>query len=460
MTNTVVRIRAACVLLACVTPALSLAQGVDTVQADTAADRLGLWARTSRANGLVLSSGKTYNRVEGLPVYLGPVFHKGLGAAELNGSVIGIIRSADTFHWDSQNLGHRIDAEMRVGRGRGYGFGVSSYDVMTPVETWQLPDPDAALAAFFGHRDFRDYFNRHGAKATATFHMSARSSFSADWSDERWGSPEARRVFSVFGNGKPWRANPVVDAGRFHIGTLRANVDTRNDDINPSTGWLFVAEYERGSGTIIDPGPTSPLARPNFSPRVAYGRALVDLRRYNRLSPTTWVNARLVLGGWLHGDDLPLERRFSVGGIGTVPGLDFRKFEPGTVDVSQCSDGGQPPAGNPAQCERVALAQLEYRNELRSSLFDFLNARPIRLRGIGFTVQPTVVAFVDAGRGWLVGQPSGTLVYSSRSLPRFGTFRTDVGLGLDLGIIGVYVAKAVSSPKDPANVFLRVRRRF
>ena len=75
-------------------------------------------------------------------------------------------------------------------------------------------------------------------------------------------------------------------------------------------------------------------------------------------------------------------------------------------------------------------------------------------------MQPTVVAFVDAGRGWLVGPPSGTLQYSSRSFPRFGTFRTDVGLGLDLGIFGVYVAKAVSSSKEPANVFLRVRRRF
>jgi hypothetical protein len=45
-------------------------------------------------------------------------------------------------------------------------------------------------------------------------------------------------------------------------------------------------------------------------------------------------------------------------------------------------------------------------------------------------------------------------------MPRFGTFRTDVGLGLDLGIFGVYVAKAVSSSDEPANFFLRVRRRF
>jgi len=447
--------------LACVFALPAYAQVPDTSASDTLPEHYGWWARTSRSSGLILSSGKTYSRVEGLPVMIGPVFHDSVGAAQINASVLGIIRSADDFHWDNQNLGHRAGLDVRVGRGRGYSLGLSSFDVMTAIEPWQLPDPDAGLAAFFGHRDFRDWFNRHGAMATGTFNMSARSSLSFDFSDERWASVDARRVFSVFGNGKSWRANPTVDAGRFHIGTLRANVDTRNNGDNPSTGWLILAEYERGAGEITDFGSTSPLARTPTTPRVSYGRGLVDLRRYNRLSPTTWINGRLVLGGWLHGDDLPLQRRFSVGGVGTVPGFDFRDYDPGSVDVSQCSDGsGPPPPGNPAQCERVALAQLEYRNELHSSLFDFLNARPIRLRGIGFTVQPTVVAFVDAGRGWLVGQPSGTLQYSSRSFPRFGTFRTDVGLGLDLGIVGVYVAKAVSSSKDPANVFLRVHRRF
>jgi hypothetical protein len=75
-------------------------------------------------------------------------------------------------------------------------------------------------------------------------------------------------------------------------------------------------------------------------------------------------------------------------------------------------------------------------------------------------VKPSAVAFVDAGRGWLVGNRDGDLTYSSTSLPGLDTWRTDVGLGLDLGLAGVYVAKAVSDAKEPANFFIRIRGRF
>jgi outer membrane protein assembly factor BamA len=194
---------------------------------------------------------------------------------------------------------------------------------------------------------------------------------------------------------------------------------------------------------------------------IAYGRAFFDVRKYNRISPKTQLNARLVLGGWLHGDPLPLERRFSVGGPGTLPGFDFRRIGIGT-DVGQCAEAGgaAAPPGRPAMCERVALAQLEYRNELHSDLIDMFNRNGIRVRGTEFTVRPSAVAFVDAGRGWLVGSRQGDLRYPSGSLPPVDSYRTDLGLGLDLGVAGIYVAKAVSTPKEPANFFIRIHNRF
>src|SRR5438270_9241276 len=125
MTTTRTINAALAILLGCAVAVPLCAQRVDTVPTDSTAERLGLWARSTRSSGLILSSGKTYNRVEGLPVHIGPVFRDSSGRAAFNLSVLGIIRSADTFHWDAQNLGHTVSAQMRVGRDRGYALGLA-----------------------------------------------------------------------------------------------------------------------------------------------------------------------------------------------------------------------------------------------------------------------------------------------------------------------------------------------
>ncbi|MEO7273279.1 MAG: hypothetical protein ABIX28_15645, partial [Vicinamibacterales bacterium] len=193
-------------------------------------------------------------------------------------------------------------------------------------------------------------------------------------------------------------------------------------------------------------GPTSVAARVGPSPIVHYGRFFLDLRRYNRISPSDQVNMRLVFGGWMNGDELPLQRRLSVGGVGTIPGFDYRRRLPGD-DKAQC---GQFPIlpGNPAQCERMALLQLEYRTRLGERALEPINLGRYRGR---LVLRPTVIAFADAGRGWLVGPRTGNTQYPSGSLPGFSTFMTDIGVGFDVGFAALYVAKAISLAKEPAH---------
>jgi two-component system nitrogen regulation response regulator NtrX len=407
--------------------------------------------------GLKLSSGKTYNRVEGLPILFGPTFKDRIGKADLSIAAFGIIRTAQAFHWDSENLGHRLTADLRFGRRRGIAVGATSFDVVSKVEPWQMSEPDAGLAAFFLKRDYFDYFGRHGARAWVSAFSSEDLSVTAGYSSERWSSRRAREVFALFRGDEAWRMNARMNDGVVHVADLSFNFDTRNSEFHPWAGWFVNASYEHGSGNFETLGTRlDPL---DGIRRLAYGRGFLDVRRYNRISPRRRLNARLVLGGWLHGDPLPLERRFSVGGVGTLPGFDFRRVGIGT-DVGQCSPDSGPLPGRPAECDRVALAQLEYRHELVSELFDIFNRNGIRVRGAQFRVKPSAVAFVDGGRGWLVGKHEGDLRYPSGSLPGLDTWRTDVGVGLDLGIGGLFVAKAVSAPKEPANFFVRIRGRF
>ena len=48
----------------------------------------------------------------------------------------------------------------------------------------------------------------------------------------------------------------------------------------------------------------------------------------------------------------------------------------------------------------------------------------------------------------------------TKPLPTLDTFKVDVGLGLDLGLIGVYVAKSATDSKQSPNFFVRLQQRF
>ena len=439
------------------------AQVQDTAQRDSTFDIRSLWRDRGDRSGFTITSGKAYNRVEGLPIMIGPNFRRDFGRATVRLGVLGILRTAHSAHWDAENLGHSVTVDARVGGARGYSVGAASYDIVSPVERWQLPEPDAGLAAFFLKRDYLDYFGRHGARLYASAFRGEVTTLEMSYGHERWSSRRERDVMTLFRSEEGWRINPAMNDGTVHLFETRVALDSRNAELNPWAGWYLDARYEYGTGRLLPQNgfPFLPLLPPNEppDPRTSYGRAFFDVRKYNRISPNTQLNARLVVGGWLHGDPLPLERRLSVGGIGTLPGFDFRRLELGP-DVGQCAFDGSVIPGRPALCERVALAQLEYRNELHSDLIDMFNRNGIRVRGAPFTVRPSIVAFVDAGRGWLVGDRFGELRYPSGALPPFDTYRTDLGLGLDLGVAGLYVAKAVSSPKEPANFFVRIHNRF
>ena len=245
----------------------------------------------------------------------------------------------------------------------------------------------------------------------------------------------------------------MVDAGRFHLVNVTLRVDTRNDTFNPWAGWYVLADYERGTGVIDVAGPVSLGVRAAPTGPTRYQRASFDLRRYNRVNPTSALNLRVVLGGWVSGDPLPLERRLSIDGPGTVPGFDFRSG--GANDVGTCATAGAP-AGRPAQCERVGLAQLEYRSDLRISVSE----RTSEGRRTRFRADGAWIFFADAGRGWLVNAPGSPLNIGRHDFPSLSSYRTDIGAGLDFDLFGIYMAKALSVPQEPLNVFLRVRHRF
>lgn len=415
--------------------------------------------RTRRARDRAtvrLSSGGTYNRVEGLPVHFGPVVRQrwswGRGTIE----ALGIYRSAADFRWDSDNIGHDARADLAVGERRGLGVGARVYDVVRPVEDWKLSDGENGFASFLLHRDYRDHFDRHGRSAHVRAFVGEQVDLRFSLAHERWGNREDRDPWTLFRDDSRWRPNPLLDEGRFHLASLALRVDTRNDVAHPWAGWYLATDFERGTGHVTSAGVATTLRE--LKPDPTWVRGFLDLRRFNRLAPNTQLNMRLVLGGWLGGDPLPLNRRLSVSGPEALPGFDFRRDALSTTTCSGISPliGGPLAPGTPAECERVALAQLEYRSDLGLDLdlWRHVGSR-MRFRRVG-----QWVLFANSGRGWLVGPRIGEVQYRAAQFPTLSTFRTDLGGGLDLGALGVYVAKSVSDGDEPPNFYVRLRRRF
>jgi hypothetical protein len=424
-----------------------------------------------------LTTDGAYNRVEGLAILLGPQLRLRRGWGRVRAEAYGIMRTADQLAWDSDNIGHDATVEVQRGSGEGIAVGGRLYDLVAPVERWQLRDTEVGLASFFLHRDFRDYYARHGAEGWVRL-FRAPAELTLGYGEERWGSRAVRDPFSLFRDDDPWRASPEMDEGRARLLTARLTLDTRNDVVDPWTGWLVSAEVERGSSGALQLAPTSFGVRDAVAGDVVadarWVRGFLDLRRYNRVSTEGQLNLRLVLGGWLGGDPLPMQRRLSLGGAGTLPGYDFR--DAGTrPDVLACNAPVPPnvdvapgvrfPEGRPAQCERILLAQAEYRGDLRISIGgrDGDDDERPRRRWLPFDVQRLAqwVVFADAGRGWLVtGSAPAPLRLGSGELPPLRSLRADVGAGLDFDYVGVFVAKSTTDGGEPPNVFVRLRHRF
>lgn len=441
-------------------PPLRYTREGDRLVATTSGQRGGdqWWRRFElggkpNSNRLEIASAGAYNRTEGLPVKVGPVLYRDQGWGHLRLNADAIVRTGSSFTTSTPDVGHIVRGEVRVGRRYGVTLTGELFNVASSVEDWHLSDAEAGLAAFLFHRDYRDYYGRHGGRLIAALRATENADLTLSYGDERWQSRPTRNPGTLFNDDLAWRANPVLDAGRMHRAEAQLRIDTRNDEFNPWAGWYVLANLEHSSGLLTDVAPTSPDVRSVFPGRITYTRGFVDVRRYNRLAPNAALNLRGVMGGWMSGDPLPLERRFSVGGPGSVPGFDFRSAL--APDVGTCS-AGVAVAGRPAQCERMALAQLEYRQDMRLSVSNGQGgARQTRLR-----VDGAWVFFADAGRGWLVNAPGHPLQLDRQGLPPLSTYRTDLGAGVDFTYIGLYVTKALSAPQEPMNVFVRLRHRF
>jgi hypothetical protein len=413
----------------------------------------------------LIASGRSYNRVEGLPITLGPVIETA-GSNPLHLRAMAIYRSETGATLDPEQLGYYLRAEQYLGGHRALRVGGTLHSTIEPIEDWQVMNLENSLATFLLHRDLRDHYEREGWSGFVTLDP-PRTPWDVSLSvrAERHGSVAAGSPWTLFRNHEAWRPQPLVGEGRVSLLGLQAGYDTRSSQLDPAHGWYVTASLERTlrsdltrpAAIVAVPLPITdpePVAAENFA---GWTSGVLDIRRYNRLSPEGRLNLRLMLGGSLDGAALPPQRQHALGGEGSLPGYSLFRLSCGArpYDVFRAEVVRQPLRAAPTAfvpgygCDQFALMQAEYRGKL--SLRLGWGGSPwgdSEERGwdLGWAAAPEWVAFVDAGRGWAAGRRNEDLAL-------------DFGFGLLFSRVGVYVATPLAG-EGGLNLFVRLGPRF
>jgi hypothetical protein len=211
-------------------------------------------ARTSFQTGkvrttLLLATGGTYDRIEGLPVVFGPTFElrpSRATAARLD--VRGILRTAPEGARLSSDFGYGARAEFRF---PGGGVAGRVYSDLAPFEDQPLSTAENGWSAFLLQRDYRDWYERTGGGGQAWVQPTASLRIELSLRRDHERSVRAVDPWSLFRNSDRWRRNPLSDDGHYFTTGLQVELDTRNDHEAPTTGWFLRGRFEHSTSDDI-----------------------------------------------------------------------------------------------------------------------------------------------------------------------------------------------------------------
>lgn len=356
------------------------------------------WRRKKTMENFDFGLSIVYNRIEGLDL-------GGTLKFKEEHHKLPTIKLSTSFGFSSKDWKYDLGFSQKVFDKEYLTFGGNIYKLTDTPDEWIMGTSENTLAGIFLNEDFRDYYRREGGLLYISQNIGKENQFKVEYRRDRYFWVDKNTDWSLFGKGKHFRKNfsslpdSVYD---FYVENLEGDMssiigsytfDTRDDKDYPTSGWYNRLEIEKAGG--------------NLGEEFWFSRYLLTIIRYQPLTFRQFLNLRMIYGH--SDDDLPLQKLFFLGGIGTLRGYRFKEFY-----------------GN-----KMFLANVEYVADFHRSGFQG-------------------VVFVDVGKTQL-----------SKDIFDSSPFKTGVGIGIKTGHeFRLDIAKRLDDFEAPLQVTFRVSKMF
>ena len=339
-----------------------------------------------------------YNRVEGPAVFV--ELERPLSRASFLPRVVGGMGYA----FAPERGQYRLEMEQPVLPRHKVTVGAAAFRAFRPFfyQDEALSSEENTASAFFLHRDYWDWYESEGLRGTVGLHPSPFMTVTVGVVRADEASLQNHADWSVFRQTKNFEANaPIVD-GQYRGYEAAAAYDTRprNGDRRGRSAWGAMENYLRVSWERAGAG---------LGGDADQWRVSADLRNYFRISPRQSLATRILAGtGHDRMGVLAPQRRFAVGGLGTLRGHLYRDL----------------------RGDHLALVNLEYSFDLGR--------------------RSRALLFVDAGTAWDAGS------LADQRIP------IDVGTGFRFGQDGLtlLLAQTVNESHADPKVYIRLGESF
>jgi hypothetical protein len=219
--------------------------------------------------------------------------------------------------------------KQNIGINGPFYFGGKIYQGAFTPDKWYFSETDNTVAGLFFKEDYHDFYKRKGGRLFMGREFWKNGFAQAEYTAQA-NSPLTRHTNkAIFGGHKNFRENystVFADSaawaglkGDLRMVGLHLGWDSRDKDINE------VPSYHRGQYFDLTLETAGDGSLGNIGGDFSYDIAEMAIQHYQPVTPRQFVGFRL-LGG-LSNQELPLDRRFFLGGVGSLRGYEFKEFE-------------------------------------------------------------------------------------------------------------------------------------